>query len=145
MKKFNGKPVKFRKLTDNARINNIKVKEGDFFYIRVPQDTTKEEARIAIDELQRIFPKNFVFIIPDHLTIQKLNDAELKRLGLMKIPVEKLVDDPMCPKCKSKNTMKKYNSLQFQKVCLERACGYKGGWLDRSLLEGGEQKKIIQS
>ncbi len=114
MLKANGKRKNLRNLLKNAETHVITATEGDFYYIKVPKDINSEEAEKTIEQLQRIFPKNFVFIIPDHLTIEQLNDEELKRLGLMRIP--ELKDDPVCPKCKSKNTMKNYNSLQYQKA-----------------------------
>jgi len=141
MLKANGKRKNLRNLLKNAKIENINVAFGDFFYVKISRESTKDEAAIIINELQKIFPKNFVFVIPEDLTIEKLNDEELKRLGLMRIP--ELKDDPICPKCKSKNTMKKYNSVQYQKVCLEPECGFKGGWRDRSELEEGDNKKTI--
>lgn len=139
--KMNGKRKPLRNLLNNAKIETVNVAFGDFFYVKISRKSTKEEAAIIINELQKIFPRNFVFVIPDNLTIEKLNDEELKRLGLMRIPKAK--DDPTCPKCKSKKTMKNYNSLQYRKVCLEPECGFKGGWRDRSELEEGNDKKII--
>jgi len=139
--KINGKRRNFRNLLKNAKIETVNVAFGDFFYVKISRKSTKDEAAIIINELQKIFPKNFVFVIPEDLAIEKLNDEELKRLGLMRIP--KVKDDPKCPKCKSKNTMKKYNSVQYQKVCLEPECGFKGGWRNRSELKEDDNKKII--
>jgi len=139
--KMNGKRKPLRNLLKNAKINTINVTLGDFFYIKIPRKSTKQDADIILHELQKIFPKNFVFVIPEDLTIEQLNDKELKALGLMRIPEVK--DDPTCPKCKSKKTMKKYNSVQYQMVCLEPECGFQGGWRDRSELKEGNDKKII--
>jgi len=138
---MNGKRKHLHNLLKNAKIETINVAFGDFFYVKISRKSTKDEAAIIINELQKIFPKNFVFVIPEDLTIEKLNGGELKALGLMRIPEVK--DDPTCPKCKSKKTMKKYNSLQYQKVCLELECGFKGGWRNRSELEERNDKKII--
>jgi len=140
--KMNGKRKPLRNLLKNAKINTINVAFGDFFYIKISRKSTKDEAEIIISELQKIFPKNFVFVIPEDLTIEKLNDEELKALGLMRIPEVK--DDPTCPKCKSKKkTIKNFNSVKYQMVCLEPECGFQGGWRDRSELQEGDDKKII--
>ncbi len=143
MNKINGKRKNLNNLLKNAKTEVITATEGDFYYIKVPRTATAEDVEYTLKQLQRIFPKNFVFIIPDDLEIKQLNDEELSSIGLMRIP--KFKDDPKCPKCKSSNTMKNYNSLQYQKVCLEPDCGFKGGWRARSELEGdGQEKKISQ-
>jgi len=139
--KINGKRKHLRNLINNARVRTVNATEGDFFYIMVPVDSTHDEVDAALEQLQRLFPKNFVFVLPDNMTIKKLNDEELKRLGLMRIP--EIKDDPTCPKCKSKKTMKNYSYRKYQRVCLEPECGFKGGWRDRSELEEISDKKII--
>jgi len=138
--KMNGKKLPLRNLLKNTKTEVITATEGDFFYIRVPLDSTASEVERALEQLQRIFPQNFVFIIPETLTIKQLHDKDLANLGLMRIP--KVKHDPTCPKCKSKKTMNKYNSIQYKRVCLEVSCGFEGGWRPRTELDEGDQKSI---
>lgn len=142
MNNANGKKRPLRNLLKNTRTRVITATEGDFYYINVPKDSTAQEVEKTLEQLQRLFPNNFVFILPEDIHIKHLKNSELANLGLMRIP--KIVDDPTCPKCKSKKTMKKYNSIKYRLVCLEVSCGFQGGWRPRSELENDGEKKIIQ-
>ena len=141
MNNANGKKKNLRNLLKNARRRIITATEGDFYYINVPKDSTAQEVEKTLEQLQRLFPKNFVFVLPEDIHIKQLKNSELESLGLMRIP--KIKDDPTCPKCKSKKTMKKYNSIKYKKVCLEVSCGFEGGWRPRSELENDGEKNII--
>lgn len=129
-----------RKLLERHNVKRVDVTAGDFFYIKMPRDSTHDQVDFALSELQRIFPENFVFVIPDDLDLGQLDDVELDRLGLMRKP--KLVDDPTCPKCRLKNTMKEYTADKYRRICLEKSCGNAGGWRNRAELdEGGKLKE----
>jgi len=65
--------------------------------------------------------------------IDDIANEELKPLGLQRIP--KVQDVKTCPKCKSGSTMKEFSGDKYRKVCLDKSCGFAGGWRDKSELE----------